>query len=341
MKHWWKFLCAILLVYSIVAGLFVPLGPGISHLAPVNVTAGNTVTLTIYGYNTHFDKTSPRFWLKNDTLSICPTATEVKDRKTATATFLIPLTVPQRSFTLIGASEYDGLFLLDNALMIKGEFERGAGTGHCPIVIKSKSASFFSFPNREILNETIRNLYFHVPMWWAMMFMFLLSIIFSIAHLSSFTLKYDFLAAEAAKTGILFGMLGLLTGMIWARFTWGAWWIADPRLNGSAATLLAYAAYFILRNSMTEEQKRARVAAVYNIFAFIMMMVLIMIYPRMADSLHPGSGGNPAFSSYDLDQNMRLVFYPAVIAWFLMALWIFQLRWRILKIKKTTEGELQ
>jgi heme exporter protein C len=339
MKNWWKFLCAVLLVYSIVAGLFVPLGPGIADLTPVNVTAGSVVTITIHGYNTHFDKEAPQFWLKNDTVGICATENIVIDRKTATATFNIPVAVPQRSFTLIGASEHDGLFLLDNAVMIRGEFERGAPESSCRILIKNKSASFFSFPNREILNETIRNLYFHVPMWWSMMLMFLLSIIFSIAHLSSFRLKNDFLAAEAATTGMLFGILGLITGMIWARFTWGAWWIADPRLNGSAATLLAYSAYFILRNSMNEEQKRARVAAVYNIFVFIMMLVLIMIYPRMADSLHPGSGGNPAFSSYDLDHNMRLVFYPAVIGWFLLALWIFQLRWRILKIKKSLEGD--
>jgi heme exporter protein C len=40
------------------------------------------------------------------------------------------------------------------------------------------------------------------------------------------------------------------------------------------------------------------------------------------DSLHPGNGGNPAFSSYDLDKNMRLVFYPAVIGWIMIGLWI-------------------
>lgn len=340
MKHWWKYLCAVLLVYSIIAGLFVPLGPGIAALSPVTVTPAETVSINITGYNTHFDKETPKFWLKNDTIAVCAAIVNISGRKNATAVFNVPVLLPSRTFTLIGASEYDGLFLLDNALMIKGDFERGIPSNTCSIVVKNKNASFFSFPNREILNETIRNLYFHVPMWWAMMFMFLLSIIFSIKHLSGFKLINDYLSAEAAKTGMLFGILGLVTGMIWARFTWGAWWIADPRLNGSAATLLAYAAYFILRNSMNEEQRRARVASVYNIFAFIMMLVLIMIYPRMADSLHPGSGGNPAFSSYDLDKNMRLVFYPAVIGWFLLALWIYQLRWRILKIKKTIEGDL-
>lgn len=339
MKHWWKFLCVVLIIFSIVAGLLVPLGPGISDLFPVTVSPSSIVTINITGYNTHFDKDKPQFWLKNDTIAICASDIKIQDRRNAKITFSIPERLPQRTFTLIGASSYDGLFLLDNALMISGDFERGHPGVSCNIIVESKAASFFSFPNREILNETIRNLFFHVPMWWCMMLMFLLSVFLSIKHLSNFRLEFDFKAAEAAKTGMLFGILGLLTGMIWARFTWGAWWVADPRLNGSAASLLAYAAYFILRNSMDEEQKRGRVAAVYNIFAFIMMLVLIMVYPRMSSSLHPGSGGNPAFSSYDLDNNMRLVFYPAVIGWFLLSYWIYTLRWRLKKININQEGE--
>ena len=58
--------------------------------------------------------------------------------------------------------------------------------------------------------------------------------------------------------------------------------------------------------------------AIYNIIAFVMMIVFIGVLPRMTDSLHPGNGGNPAFGNYDLDSNMRMVFYPAVIGWILM-----------------------
>jgi heme exporter protein C len=97
--------------------------------------------------------------------------------------------------------------------------------------------------------------------------------------------------------------------------------------------MLVYFAYLILRSSMDEEQKRARIAAVYNIFAFVMLIVFIGVLPRMYDSLHPGNGGNPAFGAYDLDNNMRIVFYPAVLGWILLSLWIANINIRLNKLK--------
>ena len=79
---------------------------------------------------------------------------------------------------------------------------------------------------------------------------------------------------------------------------------------------------------MEDEQKRARISAVYNIFAFVLLLVFIGILPRMTDSLHPGNGGNPGFNNYDLDNNMKLVFYPAVVAWILLGWWIASLKIR-------------
>ena len=73
---------------------------------------------------------------------------------------------------------------------------------------------------------------------------------------------------------------------------------------------------------------------------FVIFMILIWILPRMTDSLHPGNGGNPGFSKYDLDSNMRLVFYPAIIAWTLLGYWIANLRIRIKKLEHiTSENE--
>ena len=184
-------------------------------------------------------------------------------------------------------------------------------------------------PRLPILHETIRNLYFHVPMWFTMLFLYLLSVINSIKYLSSADEKHDFMAVETVNTGIVFGFLGLGTGMIWANFTWGAPWPNDPKLNSSAISTLMYLAYIVLRSSIDESQKRAKISAIYNIFAFPIMVVLIFILPRMTDSLHPGNGGNPGFNSYDLDSNMRLVFYPAVIGWILLGVWISNIRYRI------------
>tara|TARA_Y100000385_G_scaffold147312_1_gene152891 strand:- start:780 stop:1442 length:663 start_codon:yes stop_codon:yes gene_type:complete len=184
-------------------------------------------------------------------------------------------------------------------------------------------------PKLNILNETIRNLYFHVTMWFSMIVLMFLSMKQSLQFLNGFDKIRDLKADTYASTGIFMGLLGLTTGMIWAQFTWGTFWVNDPKLNGTAVTLLIYLAYFILRNSIENQDSRARVSAIYNIIAFVMMIVFIGVLPRMTDSLHPGNGGNPAFGNYDLDSNMRMIFYPAVIGWILIGSWIAQLRLRI------------
>lgn len=189
-------------------------------------------------------------------------------------------------------------------------------------------------PRLAILNESIRNLYFHVPMWFGMTFILLTSVYYSVRYLRTPTPQLDIRSHEAAKTGILMGLVGLATGSIWARYTWGAWWTNDPKLNGAAIAMLIYGAYLVLRSSFQDEQQRARISAIYNIFAFATAMPLFYILPRLTDSLHPGAGGNPAFARYDLDSNMRLVFYPAVIGWTLLAFWITQLSTRLAFIKQ-------
>ena len=187
-------------------------------------------------------------------------------------------------------------------------------------------------PEMPILNESIRNLYFHVTMWFGMIIILLVSLIYSIKYLSGFNIEHDIVASEAANVGILFGLLGIVTGSVWANFTWGDWWVNDAKLNGAAITLLFYFAYIILRNALDEEHKRAKVSAIYNIFAYVLLIVFLLILPRMTDSLHPGNGGNPGFGQYDLDSNMRLVFYPAIIGWTLLGVWMMSIGVRLKKL---------
>jgi heme exporter protein C len=184
-------------------------------------------------------------------------------------------------------------------------------------------------PRLHILNETIRNLYFHVPMWFAMVLVLGTSAYHSIKFLRNADPLADYKAEANAKTGIFFGILGLLTGMVWAKFAWGSYWSSDPKQNASAIGLLIYLALFVLRGSFTDAQQRAQVSAIYNIFAYVSFLVLIFVLPRMTDSLHPGNGGNPGFNSYDLNSQMRWVFYPAVIGWWLVGAWLAQLQWRL------------
>ncbi|MFM8431685.1 MAG: cytochrome c biogenesis protein CcsA [Bacteroidota bacterium] len=186
-------------------------------------------------------------------------------------------------------------------------------------------------PELPILHQSIRNLYFHVTIWFAMIILMAASIYYGVRYLRTNDLNYDLLASSCINTGILTGLLGLLTGSLWAKNTWGAWWVNDAKLNGAAAAMLVYLAYIVLRGSIDDHYKRARVASVYSIFAFTMMLTFIMILPRLTDSLHPGNGGNPGFSNYDLDSNMRTVFYPAVIGWTLLGAWITELEFKIRK----------
>jgi heme exporter protein C len=187
------------------------------------------------------------------------------------------------------------------------------------------------------LYQTIRNLFFHVPMWFGQMILLLVSMIFSIRYLRSGNLADDIKAREYARTGIIFGLLGLVTGAIWANFTWGEPWSNDPKQIAVAIALLIYLAYFVLRNSMPDMDKRARVSSVYNIFAYFIYVPLIMVLPRLVQSLHPGGQGvegNPAMNGQDLDPAMRMVFWPAVIGWTLLGVWMTTLLIRISKIKE-------
>jgi heme exporter protein C len=183
-------------------------------------------------------------------------------------------------------------------------------------------------------------------MWFAMMILFTTSVVYSIKHLRTLDIGYDLRARVFAAIGLILGLLGYGTGAIWAAYTWAdpnnpayasfGSIAREPKLIGAAMAILVYFAYFILRDSITDIDKRARVSAVYNVFAYAMLFPSIWIVPRLLPSLHPGQEGNPALNFNDIDARMRMVFYPAVIGWTLLGVWIATLRIRldILREKK-------
>ncbi len=189
------------------------------------------------------------------------------------------------------------------------------------------------------LYETGRNLFFHVPMWSCQLVLISISGVYSILYLRKNNFIYDIYAVEFARTGTVFGALGLITGAVWANYTWGAPWSNDPKQLGVAIALLIYLAYFVLRNSLTDIDKRGRIGAVYNIFAYCLYIPMVLILPRLTESLHPGGKGvegNPGLGGKDLDPTMTKVFLPAMLGWVLLGLWIATLftRFKILEEKK-------
>lgn len=201
-------------------------------------------------------------------------------------------------------------------------------------------------PRLPQLQETIRNLYFHVCMWFGMMILFMVSVVYAIKYLRSNNLRHDIYSRQFATVGILFGVLGYLTGTIWMSYTWAdpnnpayasfRTIAREPKLIGAAIALLIYLAYMVLRDSIQDIDKKARVSAVYNIFAFAMLFPTIWILPRLLPSLHPGGEGegNPALNYNDIDDSMRLVFYPAVAGWTLLGVWITTLKIRLNLLKE-------
>lgn len=185
-------------------------------------------------------------------------------------------------------------------------------------------AFLLRIPRIHILEHTARNLYFHVPMWFTLMTAALVSAYHSLRYLQSGDPIRDVRAREAARVGLVFGLLGLITGIVWARFTWylgtSLWWNFDPKQSFVLIQLLIYGAYFVLRSAVEDPEKRGRVAAVYNLFACVTTPFLLYTLPRQMESLHPGAEGNPAFSDIT-HPIMRLVFYPAVIG-FIGLFWV-------------------
>lgn len=342
-KNWWKILGALLVLYSLVAGLLVPLNPGILDVSPTVSGMDTLVEVSVRGYNTHFQQAGAnRVWLKlTDGFALEADSLEVLDETDLKAYFRLPpyLPVPESTTdcAVVVDNPIDGFAVRPRAIFLRQDqknLDMGYAYWRKSPVESLHDPPGMRYPFRGILEETIRNTYYHVPMWFGMILLFLGSLVHSIRYLQG----KDVLGAEKTRAlnlaGLVFGILGLVTGMIWARFTWNAFWSMDVKQNMAAIATLIYMAYFMLRSALEDPDKRDRVSSAFNIFAFLTLIPLLFIIPRMTDSLHPGSGGNPAMGGEDLDNTMRLVFYPAVIGWTLIGFWMADLALRVRRVER-------
>ena len=339
-KTWWKYTAVLLLLYILVGGLLVPLAPGITSVSPLKFASDTMVDFTLTGYSTHFkDAGDLQVWFKNGVDFYCADKIQAVSNETVKVSFNLPkkniAKLASKSFDLVINDKLDATVSLRDGVTV---FEKQSADSlsdsspakaTCPNEAAVLKSSAFTFPYREILYQSIRNTFYHVPMWFTMTFLLILSTVYSIRYLNKGRIEDDVLASQAVNVAVLFGMLGLATGSVWARYTWGSFWPNDWKLHGAAVGVIIYLAYIVLRGSLDDEIKRARISAAYSIFAIVIFMLFIFVVPRLTASLHPGNGGNPAFSKYDLDSHLRLFFYPAVIGWALLGFWILSIGVRI------------
>ena len=343
-QTWWKYLTILILVYVLVAGFLVPIRPGVLSVDQMEITTSSPYSLSVQTYNTHFtdtDRSLTAFIKIGPELIHQCGQVIIDDRDKLTLHGVmdpLPAVLGEMAdATLIIHDDVDGYLIFPSAFSV---IQQGAipSTGaESSLVWSADIGAYdqewtFRFPFIGILYETIRNTFFHVAIWMAMFILLIVSLVYSIKYLRSQDLSDDAVAASFTHVAVILGVLGLITGSIWARSTWGAYWPDDPKTNMSAIAMMIYAAYSVLRASISGVDRRARISASYNIFAFIAMIPLVFILPRLMDGLHPGNGGNPALGGEDLDSTLRLVFYPAVIGYTLLGVWLSSLLFRLRRL---------
>ncbi|RMG63245.1 MAG: cytochrome C biogenesis protein, partial [Calditrichaeota bacterium] len=175
------------------------------------------------------------------------------------------------------------------------------------------------------LGETTRILYFHVPCAWIATLAFFVSAFYSLRYLQKQRLELDVRASVAAELGLLFAFLATVTGSIWAKKIWGAYWNWDPRETSIFILLMIYAAYFALRAAVEDGEQRARLAAVYSLIAAVTVPFFVFVVPRIYDSLHPDPLVNRE-AKIHMDPRMLTVFLSSLAGFTGLFFWIFHLR---------------
>jgi len=198
------------------------------------------------------------------------------------------------------------------------------------------AAAFLWAPLVPVLGETTRVLYFHIPAAWVTVLALGWSMVNSLLYLRRRDLEHDHQAAAAAEIGLLFCVVATVSGALWAKAMWGAYWNWDPRETSIFFLLLIYGAYLALRSAIDQPERRARLSAVYSAIAFVSVPFLIFVVPRIYFSLHPDPLINPR-GKIDMDPRIRVVFFALLLGFTGLFFWVQSLRVRVARLERRAE----
>jgi heme exporter protein C len=178
------------------------------------------------------------------------------------------------------------------------------------------------------IGQSSRILFFHVPMAWVSFVAFIAAGVWSLRFLFfGRDRRHDRAAAVAVELGVVFGVLATVTGSLWARVMWGAYWNWDPRQTSIVAALLFYGAYLALRSSLEDGDQRARLSAAYAVLGLVVAPFFFFIVPRIMFSLHPQSVIN-AQGKVEMESRMVQVLLAGSAGQTALFFWIHNLQCR-------------
>jgi heme exporter protein C len=198
---------------------------------------------------------------------------------------------------------------------------------------------FVSPPPQAQLGEISRIFYFHVPAAWVCVLAFFVSLINSIGYLKNRAYIYDLRAVSAARLGFLFSVLALISGSVFARYTWGSFWNWDPRETSILVLLLIYGAYFALRSAVDIEERKATLSAVYSILSFATVPFLVFLVPWVFPSLHPKDSIINSQFKFQIPFPRLILFLFSLLGFSLIFIWMHRMEISIFKlIRRKEEG---
>ena len=162
------------------------------------------------------------------------------------------------------------------------------------IVALSAYFALYIAPAEVTMGELVRIFYFHLPGAILCYTALVISVSASLLYIKTKNFKYDALSESGAVLGLLYGLLTLIIGAMWANATWGVYWNWDPRETTTLILWFAYVGYFLLRRSIENPERRASSSAVFNIIAFMtvpLSYLSFILWPSLHPNLGDGEGG--------------------------------------------------